>query len=74
MVDEDRHFHHFDTKKLLGALNLSVWCGVLEARSDHGDSVQYLSWTAEEAIAYVAGKMLDPAVRKRVLEARVFEP
>lgn len=70
--DETKPFHHFDTRTLLGALNLSVLGGVPEIVNDRGESVCILSWSAEETIAYVVGRMLDPAVRKRVLEARVF--
>ena len=53
--DEQRPFHHFDTRKLERALDITN-CHI------------------DDSIEFVAGQMLDPAVRKRVLEARVFEP
>lgn len=76
---EQRPFHHFDTQKLLAALSLCVGHAVdgnvLNSFTYRGNFalLQALTWSAEEALAYVAGKMLDPAIRKRVLEARVFE-
>jgi hypothetical protein len=73
-TDEESTFKRFDTDKLLKALNLFIERNSLMAILSNGHCSQGLSWSAEEAIAYVAGAMLDPEVRKRVLEAMVFEP
>lgn len=63
--DEQRRFHHFDTQKLIQALFI---------RPTHSVFVDYDNEQVQVAIEYVAGQMLAPEVRKRVLEARVFEP
>lgn len=68
--DEQRPFHHFDDQKLLDALKLSYPGGVESILRSDNNRDRTTLLTAE----YVAGAMLDPAVRKRVLEARVFEP
>lgn len=74
---EAKPFHHFDTKELSKALSLRRESGYVYSTTE-GCLCRRLLYDPEGRTipliaAFVAGQMLDPKVRKRVLEARVFE-
>jgi hypothetical protein len=65
------NMRYFKTEEMLNALSLSVVSdGPLWTIKD-GHRCQKLSWSAEEAIAFVVGRMLEPDVRQNIIRDAV---
>ncbi len=73
VTEEVPRIHHFDTEKLKEALSLFVRPGGELWSLKDGQLCQRLDWTVEEAIAFVAGKMLEKGVRMAVIASGQFE-
>ena len=67
----DLAVHHFKTAEMMKVLGLTVTPGGILWSVKDGQQLQYLSWSAEQAIAYVVGRMLDSRVRAEILQNAV---
>ena len=63
---KDMGMHHFKTAEMLDALGLTVGTRGVLWSTKNGAVVQRLCWSAEEAIAYVVGRMLELEVREEI--------